>query len=107
MLAPMIREKPAAIEKNAVAEEMSRMMVGEVKGTLQHEPDPATCLLLFAIIRWPVPRKKRPLQPKETPRIFPRGSYPADAHAVKLNWCSQGPFHRDSAPFRSAKGNPG
>jgi len=26
MLAPMIREKPAAIEKNAVAEEMSRMM---------------------------------------------------------------------------------
>ena len=27
MLAPMIREKPAAIEKNAVAEEMSRMRV--------------------------------------------------------------------------------
>ena len=26
MLAPIIREKPAAIEKNAVAEEMSRMM---------------------------------------------------------------------------------
>ena len=26
MLAPMIRETPAAIEKNAVAEEMSRMM---------------------------------------------------------------------------------
>jgi hypothetical protein len=25
MLAPMIRETPAAIEKNAVAEEMSRM----------------------------------------------------------------------------------
>jgi hypothetical protein len=28
MLAPMIRETPAAIEKNAVAEEMSRMMGG-------------------------------------------------------------------------------
>ena len=26
MLAPMIRETPVAIEKNAVAEEMSRMM---------------------------------------------------------------------------------
>ena len=26
MLAPMIKETPAAIEKNAVAEEMSRMM---------------------------------------------------------------------------------
>jgi len=26
ILAPMIRETPAAIEKNAVAEEMSRMM---------------------------------------------------------------------------------
>lgn len=41
MLAPMIRETPAAIEKNAVAEGMSRMMVREVKGTLQYEPDPA------------------------------------------------------------------
>jgi hypothetical protein len=58
MLAPMIRLVPAAIEKNAVAEGMSRMMVREVKGTLQHEPDLATCLLLFAIIRWPVSKKK-------------------------------------------------
>ena len=41
ILAPMIREKPAAIEKNAVAEEMSRMIGREDKSTLQHEPDPA------------------------------------------------------------------
>jgi hypothetical protein len=67
MLAPMIMETPAAIEKNAVAEEMSRMVVRKVKSTLQHEPDPTTCSLLFAIIRWPVPRKRRPFQPKETP----------------------------------------
>ena len=58
ILAPMIREKPAAIEKKAVAEEMSRMRGKEVKSTLQHEPDPVTCSLLFAIIRWPVPKKK-------------------------------------------------
>jgi len=58
MLAPMIRLIPAAIEKNAVTEGMSRMMAREVKGTLQHEPDLATCSLLFAIIRWPVPKKK-------------------------------------------------
>jgi hypothetical protein len=38
MLAPMIRETPAAIEKNAVAEEMSRMVGRQVKSTLQHEP---------------------------------------------------------------------
>ena len=30
-LAPTRREKPAAIEKNAVAEEMSRMVVGGLK----------------------------------------------------------------------------
>jgi hypothetical protein len=30
-LAPTSREKPAAIEKNAVAEEMSRMVVGGLK----------------------------------------------------------------------------
>jgi hypothetical protein len=54
----MIRLIPAAIEKNAVAEGMSRMIGREVKGTLQHEPDPATRLLLFAIIRCPVPKKK-------------------------------------------------
>ena len=58
MLAPIIRFIPAAIEKNAVAKEMSRMMVREVKSTLQHEPDPAACSLIFAIIRWPVPKKK-------------------------------------------------
>jgi hypothetical protein len=58
MLAPMIIETPIAIEKNAVAEGMSRMMGREDKSTLQHEPDPATCSLLFAIIRWPVPKKK-------------------------------------------------
>ena len=38
MLAPMIRLMPAAIEKNAVAEERSRMRREEVKSTLQHEP---------------------------------------------------------------------
>jgi hypothetical protein len=38
MLAPMIRLMPAAIEKNAVAEERSRMVRKEVKSTLQHEP---------------------------------------------------------------------
>jgi hypothetical protein len=54
----MIREKPVAIAKNAVAEGMSRMVGREVKSTLQHEPCPATCSLLFAIIRWPVPKKK-------------------------------------------------
>jgi hypothetical protein len=58
MLAPMIRETPAAIEKNAVTEGMSRMVRKEVKSTLQHQPDPATCSSLFAIIRWPVPKKK-------------------------------------------------
>jgi hypothetical protein len=58
MLAPMIRETPAAIEKNAVAEGMSRMMGKRVKSTLQHEPDLATVSLLFAIIRWPVSKKK-------------------------------------------------
>ena len=41
MLAPMIREKPAAIEKNATREEKSRMRGMEDKSTLQHEPDPA------------------------------------------------------------------
>ena len=39
ILAPMIRLMPAAIEKNAVAEEMSRMVRKEVKSTLQHGPD--------------------------------------------------------------------
>jgi hypothetical protein len=37
----MIIETPAAIEKNAVAEEMSRMRGRRVKSTLQHEPCPA------------------------------------------------------------------
>jgi hypothetical protein len=81
MLAPMIMETPAAIEKNAVAEEMSRMVGREVKSTLQHEPDPATCSLLFAIIRWPVPKKRRPLQPKGTPQIFHYESYLGKAHS--------------------------
>jgi hypothetical protein len=54
----MIIETPAAIEKNAVTEGMSRMGGREVKSTLQHEPDPTTRSLLFAIIRWPVPKKK-------------------------------------------------
>jgi hypothetical protein len=58
ILAPMIREKPAAIAKNETREEKSRMVGKEVKSTLQHEPDPVTCSLLFAIIRWPVPKKK-------------------------------------------------
>jgi hypothetical protein len=39
MLAPMIRETPAAIEKNAVAEEMSRMMGRGFRSTLQHKPN--------------------------------------------------------------------
>jgi hypothetical protein len=38
MLAPMIRETPAAIEKNAKREERSRMRGRGDKGTLQHEP---------------------------------------------------------------------
>ena len=37
-LAPMIRLMPVAIEKNAVAEGMSRMRRKEVKSTLQYEP---------------------------------------------------------------------
>jgi hypothetical protein len=41
MLAPISILMPAAIEKNAVAEEMSRMVREEVKSTLQHQPDPA------------------------------------------------------------------
>jgi hypothetical protein len=47
MLAPMIRETPVAIAKNAVAEGMSRMVAMEVKSTLQHEPDLAKKLSLF------------------------------------------------------------
>ena len=39
ILAPMIRETPAAIEKNAIREEKSRMAGKEVKSTLQHGPD--------------------------------------------------------------------
>ena len=76
MLAPMIREMPAAIEKNAVAEEMSRMRGREVKGTLQHEPDPANCSLLFAIIRWPVFKRKRPV------KAAARGSQIANAYTL-------------------------
>ena len=60
ILAPMIRETPAAIEKNAVAEEMSRMRREEVKGTLQHESDPASLSLFFAITHWPIPKKASP-----------------------------------------------
>ena len=41
MLAPIIREKPTAIEKNETREERSRMVRKEVKSTLQHGPDPA------------------------------------------------------------------
>ena len=80
MLAPMIREKPAAIEKNAVAEGMSRMRGKEVKSTLQHQPNPASLSSFFAITHWPIPKKKRPLQPKRTLQIFPRESYPAKAN---------------------------
>jgi len=40
ILAPMIREKPAAIAKNETREEKSRMVGKEVKSTLQHEPGP-------------------------------------------------------------------
>ena len=58
MLAPMIREKPVAIAKNETREEKSRIKRMEVKSTLQHEPDPARLSLLFAIIHWPVPKKK-------------------------------------------------
>lgn len=47
MLAPMIKETPAAIEKNATREEKSRMVGKEVKSTLQHKPDPTTCSLLL------------------------------------------------------------
>ena len=41
VLAPMIREKPAAIAKNETREEKSRIRGREDKSTLQHEPDPA------------------------------------------------------------------
>ena len=58
MLAPIIREKPVAIAKNETREETSRMVGKETKGTLQHEPDPAGFSLLFAIKRWPVPKRK-------------------------------------------------
>jgi hypothetical protein len=44
ILAPMIMETPAAMEKNAVAEGMSRMRGMEVKSTLHHEPDPASIM---------------------------------------------------------------
>jgi hypothetical protein len=47
MLAPIIREMPAAIEKNAVTEGMSRMVRKEVKSTLQHQPDPASLRVVF------------------------------------------------------------
>jgi len=42
MLAPTIREKPVAIEKNATREEKSRMRGKEVKSTLQHQPNLAS-----------------------------------------------------------------
>ena len=58
ILAPMTRLMPAAIEKNETREERSRMVGKEAKSTLQDEPDPAGLSLLFAIIRWPVPKKK-------------------------------------------------
>jgi hypothetical protein len=57
----MIRLIPVAIAKNDAIEGRSRMGEKEFKSTLQHEPGPAPCLLFFAIIRWPVPKKKAPL----------------------------------------------
>jgi hypothetical protein len=41
MLAPISILMPAVIEKNAVAEEMSRMRGRKFRSTLQHQPDPA------------------------------------------------------------------
>ena len=41
-LAPTSREKPAAIEKNAAEEEMSRMVAGGFRSILQHQPDPSS-----------------------------------------------------------------
>ena len=54
-------EMPAAIEKKETMEAMSRMVVKEAKGTLQHGPDLGRLSLLFAIIRWPAPKEKTPL----------------------------------------------
>jgi len=42
MLAPMIKEKPVAIEKNAVAEGMSRMMGRGNKRTIPRQPGPSS-----------------------------------------------------------------
>ena len=47
MLAPMIREKPVAIEKNAVAEGMSRMAGRGLEDIIPHGPDLAKKLSLF------------------------------------------------------------
>ena len=58
ILAPIIREKPAAIEKNETREETSRMVGKEAKSTLQNKPDPTGLLSPFAIIPWPVPKRK-------------------------------------------------
>ena len=88
MLAPMIRETPAAIEKNAVAEGMSRMMGREVKGTLQHEPDPARLSLLFAIIRWPVPKRKAARRGRHSSFANSKRLHPTDAHAGKPLPCA-------------------
>ena len=52
MLAPIIRETPAAIEKNAVAEEMSRMVRKEVKSTLQHQPGQSSLYMTGRILQY-------------------------------------------------------
>jgi hypothetical protein len=49
---------PAAIEKNAVAEEMSRMRGRGLEAHYNISRTLRACSLLFAIIRWPVPKKK-------------------------------------------------
>lgn len=100
ILAAMTREKPVAIAKNETREEKSRMVGKEIKSTLQHEPDPARLSLLFAIIRWPVPRRKAPLN------VAIRGLQMANACTVKPGRFPQEPSRRDSALFRSVKGNP-
>ena len=61
-LAPTSREKPAAIEKNAAEEEMSRMVAGGFRSILQHQPDPSSL--------YEADRAQRKRRPCERPSLF-------------------------------------
>ena len=69
ILAPIIMETPAAIEKNAVAEGMSRMMGREVKGHITTQARPCDMLVAFCNNTL-AGSKKAPLQPKGRLQIF-------------------------------------